>query len=592
MSKIQADEERPDSDPTEELPILLETAVLDPEENGVVLAADEEQTGEHTAQYAALSGAQYAELREEQGANVAALKSDLEQRGAKIAALEQDIARLSARWIDVERHLNAKDTVIGDLSAALANLRKVIDSRKAVERKLTTEIAERNAQIENAAAEVQQLRRDIDVLEREVASREVGRAGAPDEAADGKEPLPSPTPSNEGTDLTALREELATLTSYIANRRAWWDELEARAAAQAARIAELERELAHRTERQQRAESSAEREVARAEALREQLLEQSRRAEGLEAELGDLRAPHSVTTLEAQLAQQRTALADAQAQLTEVGQALAEQRAEQLKRDAEHAAALAAAKHSHAAEIAAANAAAARPSSPPGASIEAIAKLEAEVEQKNADIAAQRTTLAEQSDRLTAAAAELDAALRQLAETHVQLDQAHGGAARIERALIDRDRALEARDERIATLQHELDQKLGALQKLNAMDLSLQGLDSKMSERLRRSDAPADQTNTPALVCLTSDVPRQYAMLKETLTIGRSSSCDVQILTHFVSREHARLTLARGTVMIEDLGSTNGTFVNSVRVDRQELRHGDLVAVGETQFRFLESLAH
>ena len=49
MSKIQADEERPDSDPTEELPILLETAVLDPEENGVSLAPDEEPTGEHTA---------------------------------------------------------------------------------------------------------------------------------------------------------------------------------------------------------------------------------------------------------------------------------------------------------------------------------------------------------------------------------------------------------------------------------------------------------------------------------------------------------------------------------------------------------------
>ncbi len=193
---------------------------------------------------------------------------------------------------------------------------------------------------------------------------------------------------------------------------------------------------------------------------------------------------------------------------------------------------------------------------------------------------------------LAAAAGERDAALRQLTETRAQLDRVRSDAARIERVLIDKDRALEGRDERIAALQRELDQKLGALQKLSAMDLSLQGLDLKMSERLRRTDAPTDQTNTPALVCLTSEVPRQYAMLKKTMTIGRSSSCDVQVLTHFVSREHARLTLARGTVVIEDLGSTNGTFVNSVRVDRQELRHGDLVAVGETQFRFLESLAH
>jgi pSer/pThr/pTyr-binding forkhead associated (FHA) protein len=81
--------------------------------------------------------------------------------------------------------------------------------------------------------------------------------------------------------------------------------------------------------------------------------------------------------------------------------------------------------------------------------------------------------------------------------------------------------------------------------------------------------------------------------VKGTITIGRSASCDIQILTHFVSREHARLTVStRGGVVIEDLGSTNGVFVNSVRVDRHELHHGDVVTVGESQFRFLETMAH
>src|SRR5262249_21630066 len=121
---------------------------------------------------------------------------------------------------------------------------------------------------------------------------------------------------------------------------------------------------------------------------------------------------------------------------------------------------------------------------------------------------------------------------------------------------------------------------------------SVQGLDSKMSERLRRAES-VDLPNTPALVCLTSDSPRQYALAKKTLLIGRSSQCDIQILTHFVSREHAKVTVsARNNVVIEDLGSPNGVFVNSVRIDRQELHHGDLVTVGETQFRFLETMAH
>jgi pSer/pThr/pTyr-binding forkhead associated (FHA) protein len=66
----------------------------------------------------------------------------------------------------------------------------------------------------------------------------------------------------------------------------------------------------------------------------------------------------------------------------------------------------------------------------------------------------------------------------------------------------------------------------------------------------------------------------------------------LQILTHFVSREHARLSVTGGTVLIEDLGSRNGVYVNAVRVDRHALQQGDLVTIGETQFRFMESMAH
>jgi pSer/pThr/pTyr-binding forkhead associated (FHA) protein len=74
--------------------------------------------------------------------------------------------------------------------------------------------------------------------------------------------------------------------------------------------------------------------------------------------------------------------------------------------------------------------------------------------------------------------------------------------------------------------------------------------------------------------------------------VGRGAHCDLQILTHFVSREHARISLSGDEVLIEDLGSRNGVFVNSVRIDRQTLEHGDLVTIGETQFRFVESTAH
>jgi len=152
---------------------------------------------------------------------------------------------------------------------------------------------------------------------------------------------------------------------------------------------------------------------------------------------------------------------------------------------------------------------------------------------------------------------------------------------------------LTARDERIRTLQVELQQRLGAVEKVAAIEVAGQVQVTKTSERPQRTEVSPDAASTPALLCLTSDGPRPFALAKGTITIGRSSDCDIQILTHFVSREHARLTVSpRGGVLIEDLGSTNGVFVNSVRIDRQELHHGDLVTVGESQFRFLETMAH
>ena len=94
------------------------------------------------------------------------------------------------------------------------------------------------------------------------------------------------------------------------------------------------------------------------------------------------------------------------------------------------------------------------------------------------------------------------------------------------------------------------------------------------------------------MICLTGDAPKRFPLTKKTITIGRGPQCDLQILTHFVSREHARITLSAGRILIEDAGSRNGVFVNSVRVDRQVLQQGDLITIGDTQFRFVESMAH
>ncbi len=61
---------------------------------------------------------------------------------------------------------------------------------------------------------------------------------------------------------------------------------------------------------------------------------------------------------------------------------------------------------------------------------------------------------------------------------------------------------------------------------------------------------------------------------------------DVVIDSSSASRKHARITVEPTFVTIEDLGSSNGTFVNGVRIDRQVLAHGDAVRIGTFEIRF------
>src|SRR5690606_27735953 len=104
--------------------------------------------------------------------------------------------------------------------------------------------------------------------------------------------------------------------------------------------------------------------------------------------------------------------------------------------------------------------------------------------------------------------------------------------------------------------------------------------------RARRPGVEAGPALEAALLCLTSDPPSQHLLTETATLIGRGPDCGIRIATHFVSREHARVVRDHGQVMIEDLGSKNGVFVNAVRVERDALRHGDLVTIGDTQFRF------
>lgn len=69
------------------------------------------------------------------------------------------------------------------------------------------------------------------------------------------------------------------------------------------------------------------------------------------------------------------------------------------------------------------------------------------------------------------------------------------------------------------------------------------------------------------------------------VVIGRSAECDISLFDTYLSSRHARVANDSGDLTIEDLGSTNGTYVNQTLVQgRVHLKRGDIVQVGGVLF--------
>jgi diguanylate cyclase (GGDEF)-like protein len=104
----------------------------------------------------------------------------------------------------------------------------------------------------------------------------------------------------------------------------------------------------------------------------------------------------------------------------------------------------------------------------------------------------------------------------------------------------------------------------------------------------RMSPAPGPQANVGGenaaylVVLAGSNVGEMYKVDKDRIVMGRGDKVDIRLVDEGISREHARLVREATSVLLEDMGSTNGTFCNGVRVQRQALSDGDKILLGST----------
>ncbi|HEX9878343.1 MAG TPA: FHA domain-containing protein [Gammaproteobacteria bacterium] len=233
-----------------------------------------------------------------------------------------------------------------------------------------------------------------------------------------------------------------------------------------------------------------------------------------------------------------------------------------------------------------------------------VASLSQHIENRNRIWREQKEALAVSRTRVRELELELDQRFRRQAIAENRADAESRDAQRSRQKLREALRQLEqlqrpsgrfrgpqtipaAASDEAGVLTSELKDDPGAMDRLHHLESTILDLQSRMSAQLERDAARAGENRSRGtLVCLTGDHPEPYRLDEAVTMIGRGTDCDIRIMTHYVSRQHARILIAEEGAVIEDLGSRNGVFVNAVRVDRHVLEENDLVTVGDTQFRF------
>jgi hypothetical protein len=90
------------------------------------------------------------------------------------------------------------------------------------------------------------------------------------------------------------------------------------------------------------------------------------------------------------------------------------------------------------------------------------------------------------------------------------------------------------------------------------------------------------------ILSLDGQVMAEYNMNKERYTIGRLPDNDIRIDNPAVSGHHSLIINILNDSFLEDLNSTNGTYVNGKLIKKHALQHGDVITAGHHQLRFVE----
>lgn len=149
------------------------------------------------------------------------------------------------------------------------------------------------------------------------------------------------------------------------------------------------------------------------------------------------------------------------------------------------------------------------------------------------------------------------------------------------RAEVRRELALEAEKEKAAA------ETTGQTEDVKAAAPKHRGPHAVIQRRVRYVDTAGHPLKDFCLIDISTG---EVIMLKDDAVIGKNEMSDIVIQNRYVSRRHARITCEGGEFYIADLGSTNGTFVNDVRLEkngaRKKIEIGDTITFAACNYKF------
>jgi chromosome segregation ATPase len=527
------------------------------------------------------------------GQSIPELKSDLEARTKTIGRLQYDIEQLRSKWLGLEREIGAREEIVSDLSREvdefkdkLARKDKLIKKRDKEIKSLKSEIKQRDQSqelLEQQRAELESQLEELRLSEAEIVGtlEETGRASerlrSQLEAAQNEIKSLKVDVEQRDESREVLQQQHAELGQDLAEQRSINSEHIA-ALEQAARELEQMRSKLTATQSQTAAEIVKTNRISKAtaEEHRRRLRKADEYADSLRHKIQDLIESGP------QAAKERNSLNQALEQMADRNQELTDEL---------------------------------------GWAADSIAELKKTIEQQRADheqeIRTLRFELAEAQDT----ASESGAVNTQLAS---ELIDSRGSKDELERRLRQNEeeaqkrvselekrirklrttgeglqQKLETKTSAINVLLGELAKKTDQIESLGEIEGVIQDIDDRMSGHI--DDVPDEAAPEPGAAATTArdrvtrvlvgaigEKELRFPLFKDRLTIGRTDENDIQLKSAYISRRHAVVATEGDKTRVIDWGSKNGVFVNSKRIKEHFLSNGDIMSVGNAEFRYEE----